>query len=250
MAVRITVTDLLLAVRCYDKYGKHLNIQNRSSHGIIITTKGSISFTEKEKVVISSPECPIFVPQGASYVNSPLEDSESLLINFLGDCNLSTITPLSNISPSTARLHFEPLEGLSVKAASEPLTDSERFQASAEIYALLSELFLSHSKPPESEALFNSAVEIIRGSFESPELSCRQIACSLNISEVYLRRLFNKYASMPTGRYIMRVRMEQARLLLTEKVPIKQTAFRVGYPDVYSFTRAYTTYFGFSPGKT
>lgn len=250
MAVRITVTDFLFAVRCYNKCGSRLNMNNRHSHGIVITTKGSINFIENGKNTISSPECPVFVPQGSSYINVPLEDSESFLINFHGDCNLNEITPLSFVSPSISRLHFEALERLSLKATSEPLTDSENLQAFAEIYTLLSTLFAKHTKRTETEALFDSALEIIRKNLENPDLSCRYIARSLNISEVYLRRLFNKFASMPTGQYIMRVRMEQARLLISEKIPIKQAAVRVGYSDVYTFTRAYTSYFGFSPGKT
>ena len=46
------------------------------------------------------------------------------------------------------------------------------------------------------------------------------------------------------------LRMDEARAMLEEKRPIKEVIGRVGYSDVYQFSRAYKRHFGFPPSKT
>jgi AraC-like DNA-binding protein len=200
--------------------------------------------------VISSPENPILIPKGTSYTNFCLDDAESFMVNFLADTDVTQIQSLTPQHVSRVEPHYTRLISLSDKALVSPLPFDEECLAISEIYILLSLLAVPQKKRTDTEKLFDNATEFILAQMHNPDLSCSLTASHLNVSEVYLRKLFNKFASMPTGQYIMRVRMERAKLLLTEKVPIKQTAFRVGYSDVYTFTRAYTSYFGFSPGKT
>ena len=69
------------------------------------------------------------------------------------------------------------------------------------------------------------------------------------VSEVYLRKLFEKeLQASPYGK-ITEMRMDKAKMLIEEKRPLKEIADSVGYSDVFQFSRAYKRYFGHAPTK-
>lgn len=246
----ITVSDFANASLCFDKKGRKLNVTNRKYNGIIVTKSGEINFSQNGKTIISAPNMPIFIPKGSNYLNECLENAESFVINFNAETDISEIIQLSFGNFSKIQACFDILADISVKAIANELSVGERFLANSKIYELLAELFENRRPKSEQEIIFENAVEIIGNSYCNAEFSCKDISLQLNVSEVYLRRIFIKYAGIPTGKYIAKVRMEQAAILLREKTPIKQTASKIGYSDVYGFSRAYSKYFGFPPSKT
>lgn len=248
--MKLTVTEFLNASLCLNTKNSIVNMKSRHSCSLIYTKKGALRFTQGESTIISSPENPIFIPKGASYTNYCLEEAESLMVNFLADTDITDILPLSPTPLAYTEPHYASLISLSDKALASPLTFAEGCRAVSEIYILLSLLTDTYQQRTDTEKLFDKAVGFILSELQNPDLSCALTASHLNISEVYLRRLFVRYSGIPTKRYIMKIRLEKAKQMLTDKSSIKNAALSVGYPDVYSFTRAYTTYFGFSPGKT
>ena len=57
-------------------------------------------------------------------------------------------------------------------------------------------------------------------------------------------------SGVPTWKYIRKIRLEKARQLLSDNMNVKNTAAMTGFSDVYSFSRAYSGYFGYPPSKT
>lgn len=248
--MNITVTQFCGATVCINRAGAKLCMKDRPSCSIIVTRSGAVSFKQNGKTVVSSPESPIFIPQGASYLNLCLETAESMMVNFLADTDITEITPLAPTSISRLAQHYDILCSLSVKSIAMPLDFSEKCRAISEIYSVLSLLAGSKKSRTDTEQLFDMAVEFIISSISDPSLDCALVASNLNISEVYLRRIFVRYAGIPTWKYIQKIRLEKARQLLTDKATVKSTAYMTGYPDVYSFSRAYKGYFGYPPSKT
>ena len=81
------------------------------------------------------------------------------------------------------------------------------------------------------------------------EISLEELARSLQIGYETFRKVFKKQTGVSPARYRTRKRMEQARILLEGGVPMKEIAVLVGYGDVYAFSKQFSRFFGFPPGK-
>ena len=74
------------------------------------------------------------------------------------------------------------------------------------------------------------------------------IAAALNTSTVAFRTEFKRSCGISPMRYVTRLRMERAKILLGEEtVPIQEIAAEVGYSSVYSFSRTFKNICGCSP---
>ena len=248
--MNITVTKFVNASTCVNSTGQMINITNRPNCAVVYTQSGSINFTQNEKTITSCPGCPVFIPEGATYINFCTEDAESLMVNFNAETDAAEIIGLSSANISKLLPHFEVLFSLSVKNLAMPLSLSEKCLAMSEIYSLLHLLMGNNASLNETERLFDRATEYIIRSVSDPALTCSDVAQHLNISEVYLRRLFVRYAGIPTWKYIRRIRLEKAKQLLSDKTSVSVASQMTGFADVYSFSRAYKDYFGFPPSRT
>ncbi|MBD2860633.1 AraC family transcriptional regulator [Paenibacillus oceani] len=74
------------------------------------------------------------------------------------------------------------------------------------------------------------------------------VADYIGVHRTYLTRLFTKAIGMPPTAYLCKLRMEQAMYYLREtQLTVTAIAHSVGYPDIYTFTRAFSRYYGMSP---
>ena len=94
---------------------------------------------------------------------------------------------------------------------------------------------------------FSKALKIIQNDITNPSLNNTYLSEKLNISEVYLRKLFKKHIKTSPRQYIIKARMNKALNLLLNNFSVKETAILVGYESVYSFSRAFKDYYQLSP---
>jgi AraC-like DNA-binding protein/mannose-6-phosphate isomerase-like protein (cupin superfamily) len=105
-----------------------------------------------------------------------------------------------------------------------------------EIQGLTERLSEEALHPPQREALVSKAVEIIHR--HEGALSVADIASRLYISKDYLRHLFSEYAGESPIKYILRVRLEKAQVLLVDKsLRIGEIATQCGFENAYYFSR-------------
>ena len=69
--------------------------------------------------------------------------------------------------------------------------------------------------------------------------------CGVSVSTV--TQLFQKRASMTFHDFITQRRMEMAKKLISENMPLEQVGKEVGYRDHSTFYRAFRRYFELSP---
>jgi two-component system response regulator YesN len=82
----------------------------------------------------------------------------------------------------------------------------------------------------------------------SREITLSVFADRYYLSKEYLSKLFKEEFGYNIYEYVLKVRMEQARELLSEPaVKVLTVAERLGYRDNNYFSRAFKTYYGISP---
>ncbi|MFC5449276.1 helix-turn-helix transcriptional regulator [Paenibacillus aestuarii] len=81
-------------------------------------------------------------------------------------------------------------------------------------------------------------------------ISVKEIAEAAGVHRSYFSDIFKKMMGESPNRYLYRLKMEKAALLIARRDRnITEVAYTVGYPSLYSFSRAYRNYFGHSPGS-
>ncbi len=230
-------------IRTYNKTDTKLVMKDRYASAVIIVLCGRAEFVFEDNSKILCGGDAIFIPEGKSYNIICYEDTESLVINFHTVSNSLPETRLKTIDIKTAEVIFEELNLLLQKP------NDNRNGIFSTYYNLLSALFDNKAKLSNSETYVKNAENIIYKNFQYQNLNCNSVASRLNISEVYLRKLFKRYRNMPVSDFLLKVRMIHAQRLILEGSSVSAAAVSSGYSDIYQFSRAYKKYFGFSPTK-
>lgn len=218
---------------------------NRPFSALVFAPKGKVVYYMNGEEYVSDGTNVVYLPAGSNYTFMAFEDDICPQINF--DCDYDKCEfisfPVSRIS-----VYEEKFEKLRQMYYSENGTRSHH-ACLAELYDVLASLD-SESDLAEYGEYSRAAIRIMREEYSDTELSSDSIASRLNISTVYLRKVFLKDVGMPPIAYLRKIRMERAKELL--RLPEKrvgEVAFDVGYSGIYSFSRVFKREIGMTPGE-
>lgn len=228
------------AFKVYNRKGFSIFKENRENSVIIVVLRGKIRFTQNEKSVIASPQAPIYIAGGTSYLNECLEDAESLLFNFWETEPSGAITSLPHIEQQRACRIFEHI--LALKARNGLRAEAKILSS---LYTLMSECYPDTATAERT--LIAPALEYVDLHYADSDLTVAKLASRCCISTVYLNKLFHKELGETPFSYITRRRMEIAREMLGEHCSVGEIARLVGYSEIYQFSRAFKKYYGVSP---
>ena len=76
-----------------------------------------------------------------------------------------------------------------------------------------------------------------------------EIARDVFVSKFHFIRQFGRFYGRTPHRYLTERRMEAAKLLLDEGMPVGAVCYRVGFRSVTSFSTLFKRYCGYSPAK-
>jgi AraC-like DNA-binding protein len=103
--------------------------------------------------------------------------------------------------------------------------------------------------PGRVDAALDAIARAIRED-PSRRWSVAELAVRASLSRAQFTRRFTAHVGLPPARYVLRVRAERARRLLTEtSMSVTQVATTLGYSDVAHFSRQYRQYTGHSPRR-
>ncbi len=105
--------------------------------------------------------------------------------------------------------------------------------------------------PESGHDFLSRLVSLVRRNMMQPEYSVESLASSMCITRGQLNRRVKALTGITTQQYVMRIRMEQARLLLSSRPdkPVSEIAYECGFSDPTSFSRAFRHTFGISPSQ-
>ncbi|RAU93291.1 helix-turn-helix domain-containing protein [Paenibacillus sp. YN15] len=105
-----------------------------------------------------------------------------------------------------------------------------------------------HSR--QSSHLSREIMEYVKAHYQDGELNVSAIGDIFKLTPSYLSKQFKAQTGEALPDYINKTRMEEAKRLLREQgCSVAETASKVGYADLNTFTRIFKKYEGITPGK-
>ncbi len=94
----------------------------------------------------------------------------------------------------------------------------------------------------------NKIIDYLNKNYEH-KISLDQIATNMYLSPVYISKIFKEKTGDSPINYLIRIRLEKAKELLSSdrNTSIREIALKVGYEDVYHFSKLFKKHFGISP---
>lgn len=236
-AIKPISVDFVMQVR--SPKGRREVFRNRPCYGISFCTEGSLTYTHEGVAYTSTPEYAILLPEGATYLLEGKEAGVFPLVNF--KCHGTpftrhTLIPIASVAPYLA--DFERLRALSVGE------DNEQEKLSV-LYHILWRL----SREGDG-SLLSPAVHEIEKRFTDPTLTNDALAALCHVSEVYFRRLFAARFGTSPKQYILKLRLNLAKQMLSEGAyQIGAIAEACGFGSPYHFCRTFHAAVGMTPSE-
>lgn len=236
---KITVINIDDAITVFSPKGRNVKMESRYCYGLTFCQKGQITYTHKGKEYISDPEHVILIPQGETYTLYGNKEGNFPVIDFFCSefvCDTFKVYRINELEPYLK--DFEKIKSLFLFDRNKPL-----------IYSIFYRMIdrLMREQQPKSNILY-PAIKFLENNISNPELSNYILAKQANISEIYFRKLFFEKYGITPKQYILDIRMQKARKLLTEsEFSVSAIADECGFSGVYSFSRAFKEKNGVSP---
>lgn len=232
----IRVTDTLTV---YSKQGRHDVMTNRKTYGISFCTSGKITYRMNGENYVSDANHAVILPKGQSYTIYGNETGYFPVINF--ECtddskiNDFIVVPCDNTEKYLI--------------AFSRLSKSVMFENNniKQLHALYEILDMLQGESGGQNILF-PAVQYINKNFYDSEIKNTDLAKSIGISEVYLRKLFKKHYGTTPKQYIIDIRLKNAKhMLCSTDDSVTAISDSCGFSSVYHFCRAFRNAYGTSP---
>lgn len=103
-----------------------------------------------------------------------------------------------------------------------------------------------------NDPLMHKVVAFVKENYALPQTSVATLVEQLGISERNLRRMFQKYVGLSPTKYINKIRIEQATVLLCDchsERSIKEICYMCGFSSPHYFSKIYKQFTGHIPTK-
>ena len=125
-----------------------------------------------------------------------------------------------------------------------------KYRCSAIVYEILAECYAQNVKEPFRNEKIKNSVAYMTEHYTDPDLSVEEIAERSYMCEGYFRKLFRREYGVSPRRYIIRLRMENAKnLLLSGYYSLKEVADLSGYKEYKYFLSEFRRFNGVTPSE-
>ena len=235
----IVITEITDVISVLSPKGSERKMTNRKNYGLSFCEQGKITYTHKGKTYISDSEHAVLLPKGQSYSIYGNKSGIFPVINF--DCLHFTrddilVFPIKSVKPILT--DFEQLKTLF-------LFQKDKAKMMSILYDIIHKISAGIQTQPEMLA---PAIKYLEEHLSSPELGNTELARQCNISEVYFRKLFAKYYGTGAKQYVIEIRVNKAKQLLSEgNLKINAIAEMCGFSNTYHFSRLFKAKTGLTP---
>ena len=234
---KLVVTEVCNVHTVHNPTKKSSAIINRKSYGISFCREGKIIYTHNGKDAVEDRTHAVILPQGQSYTLFCEEGGSFPVIEFFCDrelCNTIVSIPIENVAGLIS--DYE-------KMLSLCLVNENRLRVISLFYGILHSISMS-----SDGSVLYPAMKCIEENFTDPALNNSILASKCRISEVYFRRLFlERYKTTPK-QYVIDMRINRAKQLLSEgSMKITAISEGCGFSSPYHFCRTFKRHVGVTP---
>lgn len=133
-------------------------------------------------------------------------------------------------------------------------SSASRLERESIFLELLSQLIKRHAVNAIDEARFgtetsrvNQIIELFHGHLDE-DIGLTELAAKIGCTPYHLIRFFKKAVGLSPHAYLIQLRVERAKHLLTQGATIVDAALDTGFTDQSHLTRHFKTKFGITPG--
>ena len=237
---KIVVTDIISVMTVFSPRGRFEKMNKRKFYGLSFCNQGQIIYTHKQKEYISNPDYAIILPKGESYSIYGDKNGTFPVINFECEgflCDTIVTLPVENVD--TIMRDFAQMKNLFLFERNRP-----------KVISLFYNIIHSFS---ETAAISGNnsllpAIKYLEDNYSLPELTNKMLAEQCNISEVYFRKLFHEQYGVTPRQYIIDIRINMAKQLLTDGIlKINAISEKCGFSNPYHFSRLFKEKTGLTP---
>ena len=216
-----------------------VRMKDRPSFGLSLCVSGQLTYTMGEQKIVSDPDHAILLPLGGNYRIHGDKEGVFPVINFQCtglSCDRILAIPLAN--PQSCLRDCETLQRLLRLGGS-------RMQIFSAFYGLLEKVAAGEERGADPLAKVICHME---ENLADPGLSNSVLAQRSHISESYLRKLFYRQYHTTPKQYILELRLQKAKLLLTDTASsVTEVAEACGFSSVYHFCKVFKVRTGTTP---
>lgn len=235
----ITVTAVEELYTVHFPKDRVVHMHDRKSYGLSFCISGQLTYTMGDTHVISDPGNAMLLPKGSNYHIHGDKEGIFPVINFqCTGLNVDQLIsfPLSN--PKSCLRDCDTLRNLL-------RSSGNRLEIFRIFYGLLNTV---DSNSGGQKTPLRTSLRFIDEHLNAPDLNNIAIAQASHISESYLRKLFLQHFSTTPKQYILDLRIQKAKLLLTDyPISVTNIAEECGFSSVYHFCKAFKARTGYSP---
>jgi len=244
----LKVSNITMLVSDFKKL-ESIYVPGRTLHSLTYRISGKISITPEStgRKIFSDKNCITYVPKGCSYTTEILEDGRMLILHFETDNDIPDLVPF--VHRPTYPIAFENMF--------RSLSDRYRSVGSGRDYGCLSmvyEIFanlsheLSASVDKPVPRRMREVKTFIDDNYGRSDISIPKLSEMCGISDVYFRREFKTCFGATPLEYIKKVRLENAKgLLSTGMYPVSEVATKCGFDSISYFSYEFKRKCGESP---
>lgn len=208
------------------------------------TNADTVLKTEKSEHYVGTNSL-AFVPTRLDYTRCSRRDELTVIHFELSDCRADEIEAFVTADPDGMSELFK-----DVSDCWQNKETGYRHRCTALLYQVLYKCYRENHKSESGSSRLAASVEYIRKHYTDKELSVKDIAAGSFMSEVYFRRLFKEKFGTSPRRYIIELRIQNAkRLISTGYYSLSEVADMSGYTDYKYFTVEFKRRVGVSPSE-
>lgn len=250
-----TVSNISAAVRVSYGGGKASH-PYRMSHGLAFSADCSVTyiFSDGRELTVGSGEL-IYLPRKSGYTtrwnckNDAADGTASVYcINFLLSNEAESFEPCVFKTSSAGELLSAFIKAESAFRKKDAGFLEETFINLYRIIKLIKTELQDRSSGEKAGRLLAPALEYISNNYTSDSITSARLAGILGVSEVYLRKLFERAFSTSPMVYIRNMRIKYAAELISSGLySVTDAAMMSGFNDVAYFSREFKKVLGVTP---
>jgi len=235
----IIVTEIQKPFTVFSKKGRTEHTEQRFFYGLSFCLSGQITYTFGGQKFVSNKNNAVILPKGATYTLHGDKEGLFPLINFKAQnfyCDSFMVIPLDDTEHYINDFN---------KLSDYFLREDKYLQIFSLFYHILEHLNLeqSHNQNP-----LYPVINYLEKNISNPEITNMFLAKKLGISEVYLRKLFSEHYGISPRQFIIDMRIQKAKSLLTNGTQtITSISEECGFSSLYHFCRAFKEKTGMTP---